>query len=92
MQEVRGAVERIDQPAVLSVLGFNLAGFFHQEAVIRAGAAQFRVDDLFGAAVCLADIVAGALERNLKILDFAKIASEAAAGLHSGLYHNVEKG
>lgn len=92
MQEIRGAVERIDQPAMLSVLGFDLAGFFHQEAEIRAGAAQFRIDDLFCAAVCLADIIAGAFEGNLEVLDFAEISGQAAASFHGGLYHYVEKG
>ena len=77
---------------MLSVLGFHLAGFFHQEAEIRAGAAQFRIDDLFRFAVGLADIVAGALEGYLKILDFAEVAGKVTASFHSGLYHNVKKG
>ncbi len=92
MQEVGGAVEWINQPAMLTVLGFDLTRFFHQEAEIRAGAAQFRVDDLFRFAVGLADVVAGAFKGNLKVLDFAEVARKAAAGLHSGLYHDIEKG
>ncbi len=92
MEEVGGAIQWIDQPAMLSILGFNLTRFFHQEAKIRAGAAQFGVDDFFRFAVGLADVIAWTFERDLKVLHFAEIARKATSGLHSSLNHYIEKG
>ena len=48
MQEGGGAIERVNDPAVAFVNAFNLAGFFHQEAKIRAGLLQFHSQGFLG--------------------------------------------
>src|SRR5690606_23939238 len=91
VQEIRGAVERINQPAVLWVVAFNDAALLHQEGIAGPGARQLVEDDLLGPAVCLADIVARALQRDLQVLHLAEIARERAAGLGCRLHHDVEE-
>ena len=90
MEEVGGAVERIDDPAMLVVVALDRAALFHQEAVAGARLRQFGEDDVLGLAVGLADIVAGALQRDLQILHLAEVARQRPAGLHGGLHHDID--
>ena len=88
------AVNVAEDPATGSAcacLAGYLAALLHQEGVARPRPRQLGVDDLLGLAVGLADIVAGALERDLQILDFAEISAERFAGLERGLDHDIQK-
>ena len=51
VQEVGGAVERIDDPAMGAVGAFDLAALLHQEAIARPCAEQLLEQDLLGAVV-----------------------------------------
>ena len=92
VEEVGGAVERIDDPAVLAVGALHLGAFLAEEAVGRAGLAELGEDDLLGALVGVRDEVGRALARDLEVLDLAEILGERAAGLDRGLDHDVEEG
>ena len=92
VQEVHGAVERVDDPGVGRVGAGAPAAFLAQEAVARAGAIELLVQDVLGAMVGRADEVRRALERHLQMLDLAEIAPERARGFLRGLDHDVEEG
>ena len=74
VQEIGGAVQRVDDPAVLGILALHHAAFLHQEGIARARLGEFGEDDLLGLAIGLADIVARSLQRHLEVLDFAEVA------------------
>ncbi|MNY44070.1 hypothetical protein D3C86_1790660 [compost metagenome] len=92
MEEIGGAVERIDDPGMLAVGAGNLAAFFHQEGIGGAGLAQFVKNDLLGAKVGLGDEIGRALAGDLQVLDLVEIAREGLAGLDRRADHDVEKG
>ena len=76
VQEVGGAVERINNPAMLAVCTFNRAAFFHQKAIVRTRTAQFTENNVFCFFIRLAHIIARAFKRNLQILYFAEITRQ----------------
>ena len=92
VQEVGGAVERIDDEAMGAVGAFHLAMLLEQKAVAGSRAGQLLVQDLLGAGVGGADEVRRAFERDLKLLDLAEIAREAAARFSRGADHHVHQG
>ena len=92
VQEVGGAVERIDDPDIGLVGAFARAAFLADEAVAGAGLGQFVIERLFGALVGEGDEVCRTFQRNLQILDLAEIALQVAAGAARGFHHDVEKG
>ena len=61
VQEVGGAVERIDDPAMGAVGAFDLAALLHQEAIARPCAGQLLEENLLGAVVGGADEIGGPL-------------------------------
>ena len=91
VQEVGGAVQRIDEPAMLIVVTADSAALFHEKGVAGSRLGQFGEDDVFRLAVGLADIVARPLHRDLQVLHFAEVARQRAASFHRGLNHDVEK-
>ena len=74
MQEVGGAVERIHDPGMRLVGAVALAAFLAEEAVAGAGLGQFGVERFLGALVGGGDEIGRALERDLKLLEFAEVA------------------
>ena len=80
VQEIGGAVERIDDPAMGLVGAGASAAFLAEEAVFGPRLGEFLAHDFFGAPVGGGDEIARALQRDLKVLDLAEIALEAAAG------------
>ena len=92
VQEIGGAVERIDDEAVGAVGAFHLAMLLEQKPVARTGAGQLLVQDLLGAGVGGADEVGRAFERDLKLLDLAEVAREAAARFSRGADHHIHQG
>ena len=91
VQEIRGAVERIDDPAVGLVGAFARAAFLAEKAVAGPRLGQFLQERLLGAAVGGGDEIGRALERDLQILDLAEVALERARGLARGGDHDVEQ-
>ena len=92
VQEVGGAVERIDDPGVALVLAFAGAAFFADEAVTRARLGEVGVQHLLGAPVGHGDEIGRSLQRHLEMFDLAEVALEAAAGAARGLDHDVDDG
>ena len=92
MQEVGGAVERIDDPGMALVGAFARATFLADEAVTGPRLGKVLVQHLLGALVGLGDEVGRPLQRHLQVLDLAEVALEAAAGAARGFHHDVDKG
>jgi len=92
VQEIRGAVERIDDPGVRLVGAFAASTFLAQETVTRPCLGKFGVERFFGAAVGGRDEIGRTLERDLQVLDLAEIALERARRLAGGGNHDVEEG
>ena len=92
MQEVGGAVERIDDPGVGLVGALVAAAFLAEEAVAGPRLAQLGAQHLLGAAVGGGDEIGRPLERDLQVLDLAEVALERARGLARGRDHHVEEG
>ena len=92
VQEVGGAVERIDDPGVALVGAFAAAAFLADEAVARPRLGEVLVQHFLGALVGLGDEVRRPLQRHLQMLDLAEVALEAAAGAARGFHHDVDKG
>jgi hypothetical protein len=92
VQEVRGSVERIDDPAPRRVLALLAAAFLAEPAVIGPRAHQLLLQDLLGGDVGAADEIARPLHRDLQVLHLAEILHQAPARLAGGLDHDVEIG
>ena len=92
VQEVQGAVERIDDPAVGLVAAFAYAALLAEKAVARARALELLAHDLLGPVVGGGREIRRPLDRDLQTLDLAEVALEHAAGFLRGLDHDVEEG
>ena len=92
VQEIGGAIERIDDPAMGASRAVGGAGFLGQEAIARPRLGEFLDQRLLGLPVGGGDEIARPLDRHLKVLDLAEIARQRTAGLHDGGDHDVEKG
>ncbi len=92
MQEIGGAVERVDDEAVRFVGALDHAGFLDQEAVARPRLRQFLDQDALGALVGDGDEIRRPLERDLQVLNLTEIADQPAAGLAGRGDHHVQGG
>jgi hypothetical protein len=92
VQEVGGAVERVDDPAVRLVGALDVAALLHDETVAGARPGELAKERLLGAVIGGRDKVAGALDGHLQLLDLAEVARQAAAGLARGGDHHVHEG
>ena len=91
VQEIGGAVERIDDPAMRAVGALDLFTFLAEEAVGGACLHQLVADDLLRLQIRLADEIARSLHGNLQVLHFAEIAAERLSCLEGSLNHDIEK-
>jgi hypothetical protein len=88
VDEVRGAVDGIDEPAMLAIATGNRACLLHHQAIGRARLAQFLLQDALGALVGLGHEVGRAFQRHLEIFDLAKVALHRSRGLARGIDHD----
>src|SRR6185312_2608915 len=91
VQEVRGAIERIDDPRVRLVGALAAAAFLAEEAVAGTRLDQFLIERFLGAAVGGGDEIRWTLERDLQLLEFAEVALERARSFARGRYHDIEQ-
>ncbi len=92
VQEIGGAVERIDDPGMALVGALARAAFLADEAVAGSRFREVGVEHLLGALVGERDEIGRALQRDLQMLDLAEVALQAAAGAARGLDHDVDEG
>ena len=92
VEEVGGAVERIDDPGVGLVIAHAGAAFLADEAVTRTRLGEIGVKHFLGAPVGHGDEIGGPLQRYLQILDLAEVALETAAGAARRFDHDVDSG
>jgi hypothetical protein len=92
VQEIGGAIERIDDPPMTLVGAGARAAFFAEKAVVRPRLGEFLIDNFLGPPVGRGDEIARALERDLQMLDLAEIARQAAPGAARGFDHDVDEG
>ena len=89
VQEIRRAVERIDDPHVLAVAG--AAALLGEERVIGMAAANGRDDLGLGLAVDVGDEVVAALGIDLERIETREAAHDEIAGAARGAHADVEK-
>src|SRR5581483_5846977 len=92
VQEIRRAVERIDDPEMGAIAALDAAAFLAEEAIARPRLGQFLAQDFFGALVRSGDEVGRPLHRYLELLHLAEVAFERAAGKPRGFDHHIEQG
>jgi len=93
VQEVGGAVQRVDDPDELAVLrAVHAAGLFGQDAVARVGAEQDLDDRGFRRVVDLAREVVRPLVRDLQDVQVLRTPVDDRPGSTSGLDGDVEHG
>jgi phosphatidylcholine synthase len=81
VQEVRGPVQRIDDPAPRRVRALDVGAFLAEKPVIGPRAQKFLLQDLLGGLVGAAHEISGPLGRDLQVLHLAKILHQAAPRL-----------
>ena len=91
VEEVGGAVERIDDPPRLVGIALDLAAFLEQHAPVGPRVAQFLDDRLLGALVGHRDEVGRALAADLQLLDLAEVAAQARRRLAGGALHDGDQ-
>ena len=91
VQEIAGAIQRIDDEARLAVLTRNIAALFHQEAIAGADCTQFIPQDSLRCLIGLGHEIGRAFAADLQMLDFAKVAAQAAARFACGFFHHADK-
>jgi hypothetical protein len=72
MQEVGGAVQRVDQPAVLAILAVDGPRFLQKKAESRSRAPELLTQDLLRAPIGGADEVPRARDRDLQAQSLAR--------------------
>ncbi len=92
MHEVGGAIDGINDEAVVRVGAVYGSRFLHEEAVAGAGFFQFGAQHFFAALVGGGHVIAGALDGDLQIAEFAEVALHAAGGLADGGDHDGHGG
>ena len=92
VQEVGGAVERVDVPGVALVGALDGAAFLHDEAVAGPRLRELLEQRGLGLLVGGGDEVARALDRDLQVLDLAEVALQPAPRLEGGGGHDVHQG
>jgi hypothetical protein len=90
VQEVGSAVERVDDPLVLIILGAVLAGFLSEDAVVGIGLAQGLDDLAFRLHVSFTDEVVALLGGDIQPFEVIEVAQEDAAGAQCGALGNVQ--
>ena len=92
MQEVRGSIERVNDPAMDPVsLGLG-AAFLADKPKFRSGTHQFVADRFLGTPVGGGNEIRGALARHLELLNFAEVARQVAPCAPGSLVHDVDNG
>ena len=91
VQEVGGAIERINNPARLTLFTLNLPAFFEQEAPIGPRMEQLVIEYPFGLLIRLRNEICGALFGDLQMLDLAKVAAQAATRLARRAVHYLHQ-
>ena len=91
VEEVGGAVERIDDPARLVRIALDLAAFLEQHAPVGPGVAQLLDERLLGALVGHRHEVGRALAADLELLDLAEVAPKARRRLARGALHDGDQ-
>ena len=92
VQEIGGAIERIDDPRMRLVGAFAAAAFLTEKAVARPCLHQLCVEGFFGATVGGRHEIGRALQRDLQFFQFAEVAFDRARGLARGGDHDIEQG
>ncbi len=91
VEEVGGAIERVDDPARLVRIALDLAAFLEQHAPVGPGVAQLLDDRLLGALVGHRHEVGRSLAADLQLLDLAEVAAQARRRLAGGALHDGDQ-
>jgi hypothetical protein len=92
VQEVGGAVQRINDPARLALPARDLTLFFKQKPIIGARLLEDFLDRPFGRAVGIRHEIGRAFARHLQLFDLVEVAAQARGCLAGGLVHDGDEG
>ena len=90
VQKIRRAVQWIDNPAVPRVRSCFRTALLEQHCIAWARPLQLGLERALGLQIGSRDEFARALDRDLELLDLAKVANEAARCLQRGVSHDIE--
>ena len=91
VEEIGGAVERIDDPGLRRVAAVMLAAFLAEETVARPRLGQLLAQNLFRLSVGGGDEIAGPFSETCRFSHFAEVALEPARRPSRGFDHDIEK-
>ena len=92
VQEVRCAIQRVNDPTAGWIFAECFFGFFTKKTVVRACFCQLLTNGFFGCSVRFGHKIARPLGGNLKVLHFLKIAQQFATGDAGRFDHDVHIG
>jgi hypothetical protein len=88
VQEVRGAVERVDDPDGVRVAA--RAGFLGEDGVIRIMFVYGLDDFPFGGTIRLADVIVAALHLDLQAVELDEVSHQGVAGAPRGHHGHIQ--
>ena len=92
VDEIGGAVDRIDQPAMLAIAAIDRREFFSRKAPVRVFADQHPADQLLRLLVGIRDEVRRTLDADLEIAEALEMFERQRAGLAGDRDHVGEDG
>ena len=96
VQEIGRAVERVDDPAVVSggvgVRSGQAPALLHRQPETGPALAQFVQQGLLGPEVGGADEIRWPLARDLELFDLAEVAHQGPGGLARRAFHDIDDG
>ena len=92
VEEVGGAVQRIDDPARLGFAADDFAGFLHQQPPVGPSMGQDFGNRLLGGTIGVRHEISRALAADLQGIDFVEIAAQSGCGLARRLFHHGDQG
>ncbi len=92
VEEVGGAVQWVDDPAVLRLRAHHLARLFHEEAELGPRALELVLEDLLGPAIGVGNEIGRTLAAHLELLDLTEIANQPAGRARHGPDHHLDIG
>ena len=91
VQEIRGSIQGIDNPAAFRLFRTRLTAFLAKERKLRPRFSENFVDDPLGTPICLTDKVSRAFAGHGQVFDIAKITDQLPTGLVRSLDHYIDE-
>ena len=91
VEEIAGAIQRIDHPARLCRVALDHPALFQHKAPVGPRDAQLVIQGALGSLIGLRDEIGRALAGHLQMFDFTKIATQTLPGLAGSFFHHADQ-